>query len=116
MTVDSFNAFIDKWIRPSTIVIVFGAIVWGVQLNFITLEQAKSISALQKEVSRVREQQVKDEFDLQKTAILLERTSANLAKLREDYYEHAREAERWKQRILSNEERTKPLNNRGSFQ
>lgn len=108
MTVDSFNLFIQKWVTPATVVIVFGAIVWGVQLNVLSLQHTRAIAANHEKIIQLESREIKTEFDLQRTALLLEQTSANLAELKTAHDNHIQEAERWKRRILLNEERTKP--------
>lgn len=104
MTVDSFNLFIQKWVTPATVVIVFGAIVWGVQLNIVSLQHAKAIAANHTAIESLAEKVISDEFDLQRTALLLEQTSANLAELKRATEQHASEAEKWKRQIIRNQD------------
>ena len=50
---DSFDRFTHRWITPATLVIVIGFIVWGVQLNIITLQSVERIAELNKEGLRM---------------------------------------------------------------
>lgn len=109
MTVDSFNAFIQKWVTPATVVIVFGAIVWGVQLNIVSLQNARGIAANGEKLDAMAERLVGDEFDLQRTALLLEQASANLANLEKEQRDHEAEAEKWKRQIIRNQDAIKRL-------
>lgn len=107
MTVDSFNAFINKWVTPATIVVVFGAIVWGVQLNIATLQNSKAHAANGVAIDKLAERVTADEFTQQKTALLLQQVSANLARLEQAAAAHNAEAEKWKRQIIRNQDALK---------
>lgn len=100
MTVDSFNAWIDKWIRPTTLVTVIGAIIWGVQLNFAILQQTE-INAQQASLI-VTLDEAHRELQLQeaRTSLLLDQVSVRLADVTKRVLEHDKEAEQWKRKIL----------------
>lgn len=104
MTIDSFNAFVQKWVTPATVVIVFGAIVWGVQLNLLSLQHTRAIAANHTAIKAINDRLTADEFSLQKTALLLEQTAARLAEVKRAADEHNREAEKWKRQIIRNQD------------
>jgi len=46
---DSFDRFTHRWVTPASLMVLFGAVVWGVQLNLITLQSVERIAALSEE-------------------------------------------------------------------
>jgi len=104
MTVDTFQSFIQKWVTPATIVIAFGAIVWGVQTNAITIQNAKAIEKQSLEFGSLASRIVQTELNAQRTAILLEQATSNLTRLQRAVNDHLTEAEAWKRRIIRNQD------------
>lgn len=43
----------EKWLNPTTAMALFGAVVWGIQLNFAVLQNTKDIGSLQTSQSEV---------------------------------------------------------------
>ncbi|WP_372743278.1 hypothetical protein [Neptunomonas sp.] len=105
MTMDAFNQWIDKWIRPTTVMIVVGAIVWGVQLNIVTLNHAELISAQNIRIAKMVAAQHQTEIELTRTAVLLDQIAQRLQETAEIVAIHNKEAEEWKRRIMLNERR-----------
>jgi len=85
----------DKFVSPAGVMILFGAIVWGIQLNFATLHNTQAIGEL-------RATQAEGVRLLNETALKMERISAMLGALERRHSEHLTEAELWKERILQN--------------
>lgn len=104
MSVDSFNLFVSKWVTPATVVIVFGAIVWGVQLNFLMLEHSRAIGLHAEKISTLGIEQKNLEFNAQKTAIILDQAVRSLSDIIIKIETHDAEAETWKRQILLNQQ------------
>jgi len=64
----------DKFFSPAGVMILFGAIVWGIQLNFATLQNTESIG----ELRASQEDGIKLLYE---ATIKLERTAATLDSL-----------------------------------
>ena len=111
MGVDSFNEFVKKWMTPATVLTAFGAVVWGVQLNIISVKNSETGAANAQAIRVLTERVTSDEFELQRTALLLEQTSANLAALKRASEAHNAEAEKWKRQIIRNQDELNRLNN-----
>ena len=43
---DSFDRFTHRWVTPATLLTLLGAVVWGVQLNLVTLDTVKNLAIL----------------------------------------------------------------------
>jgi len=103
---------LDKWITPTTLIAIFGGIVWGIQLNFIVLEHTKEIASIQRE-SDILDTMSQTNADsiIRLTAIIdeLERRIQSNSKHRE---QHEKEADDWKRTIIQNESRIKSLESR----
>jgi predicted phosphohydrolase len=85
----------EQWISPTSVAILVGAIVWGIQLNFATLENSKDIGSLTGKQEKLIEMQ-------HETAAKMERITTVLENLEERHREHLDEAALWKERILEN--------------
>lgn len=113
MTVDAFNAFIQKWVTPATVVIVFGAIVWGVQLNILSLQHAQAIARNHEAVKSLDQRLTSAQFDAQKMALLLEQATQHLAAVQKSLDDHYREAEQWKRQIIRNQDAIERIDENG---
>lgn len=103
MTVENFNSWMDKWIRPSTLMAAIGAIVWGVQLNVATINQQSEIAENNSAIKQLIEHQAQIDINQAETAILLNQVAIQLKEDRQILLDHLKEAEEWKRRIILNE-------------
>lgn len=72
------DRLMEKWFTPATLTIVFGGVVWGVQLNF-------AVTQLVEEIGRVKASAVRAELradtmseSLVRAAVILERVERRL--------------------------------------
>ena len=105
---DSFQEFTSKWITPATLVIMFGAIVWGIQLNVAVMQNAKAIAALTTTLEGVKEKQAEHDLAWARAVVIQDQLLERLAINTETLNAHLGEAEDWKRRILMNEQRVSP--------
>lgn len=63
----------ETWVNPTTIMVLFGAIVWGVQLNFSVLQNTKEIGYLGSSQQKILQIQQDMVVQNTKTAVILER-------------------------------------------
>ena len=67
----TLNQIIQKWSGPTGVVVLFGAIIWGVQLNLATLSLVEEVT-----IMRQQHEELKDEVNglssqvLRMTAVL----------------------------------------------
>lgn len=59
----------ETWLNPTSVMVLFGAIVWGVQLNFSVLQNTKDISTVATVQSKIL--QIQQEMSTQNTRIWL---------------------------------------------
>lgn len=70
----------EKWLNPTTAMAIFGAIVWGIQLNFIALQNREDIGKLEATQTRIVDLvQAQQEQSIRQTVLLeqLERRIRN---------------------------------------
>ena len=104
---DSFNEFIQKWITPLTLLTFFGAIVWGVQLNIITIQHTEAIASQQRQLHILEEDDNTTAISLAQGIIVQQQMVRALERIEKKVTRHAEEAEEWKRRIILNEQRLK---------
>ena len=72
------KVLLDKWTGPAGILIMFGAIVWGVQLNFAVLALTDELAAQRVILERNMEQSNEVTLSVAKAATLLESLTRQL--------------------------------------
>lgn len=98
----SFRRFVDKWVTPTTVITMFGAIVWGLTL---TNNQTNLIRS-----DELQNQQIRDLSDsvssimltANRQTLLLDQVSRRMEQIVQQMREHEQEAEKWKRRIDAN--------------
>lgn len=65
----------ETWVNPTTAMVLFGAIVWGIQLNFSVLQNSKEIGYLGASQSKIIQLQQDMVVQNTKTALILERVT-----------------------------------------
>ena len=78
---DSFDRFTHRWITPASIMVLFGAVVWGVQLNLITLQSVERIAALSEQSIDLSRKVAALEAHRYEISALLASTAATLDKI-----------------------------------
>ena len=101
---DKFGDFLNKWITPVTLTAIFGAIIWGVQLNIATLNTTKQVASLLVEYQTLEREITALDRSVSRIAIILDNLENRIARTEEVVEEHNKEAEEWKRRILLNEQ------------
>jgi septal ring factor EnvC (AmiA/AmiB activator) len=101
----------DKWVNPTTMMVLFGAIVWGIQLNFAVLQNTKElgqVQATQQKVVVIQQEMQRQSIRLATLLETMERNQERNTKLLEETNKHVlereKEAEGWKKRIEGNED------------
>jgi len=105
MTQDSFKLFISQWVTPFTLVIAFGAVVWGIQLNYATLQNTKRLGAQAAEIRLIRDQDISANLILVRATLLQDQLEKRLVRVERAQAVHDKEAEAWKRKIIKNESR-----------
>lgn len=62
----------DKWINPSSMIALFGGVVWGVQLNFAVLANSDNIGQLRGRTQKVEITDQKQNTQLARISVILE--------------------------------------------
>lgn len=94
---------LSNWLSPAGVLVLFGGIVWGIQLNIAVVENAKAISKLTKAVEVEEAINVAQNETLARTAVILDNITERLRAAEGHVVEHDRDAEQWKRRIIRNE-------------
>jgi cell division protein FtsL len=102
MTLEQFS---EKWITPSSLMILIGAIIWGVQLNAAVLDLAREISKLEQRVAQNTTINVAQNESLIKLGTIVDGIEKRIQKAEHHVIEHERDSEIWKRRIQANEAR-----------
>lgn len=95
----------DKWMSPAGLMVVFGGLVWGIQLNFAVLTQQADIAGLKEAYDK--QQQINHEHALQMTriALLIDQVVEKVERLDRDSGKHEAESGLWKRMIENNKTR-----------
>ena len=98
----TFRRFVDKWVTPTTIAMMFGAIVWGLNLTntqknliAVTAEHGVDIKYIYQEISKLRL------TDGEQT-LLLDQIAKRVERMHQADLKHFEEAEVWKRKIERN--------------
>ena len=105
---DSFQEFTSKWITPATLLIMFGAVVWGIQLNVAVVANAKAVGAVTASQKDLQAKQAEHDLAWARAVVIQEQLLERLATNEESLDNHLIEAEQWKRKILQNETRISP--------
>ena len=101
--VGSFRRFMDKWVTPTTIAILFGAIVWGVQLNVLTMNLVESDAEQNEKIEKLADAVNSMSFNSTRQSLIMDATVQKLTELDAKLADHMKAAEKWKRRIIANE-------------
>jgi len=106
----------DKWINPTTVMVLFGAIVWGIQLNFAVLQNTKDIGQVAGTQQKIVEIQQTIQQNTIRLSVLIEemqkhqeRNTQLLERTNKYVIDREREAAGWNKRIEGNEQDIKDL-------
>jgi hypothetical protein len=106
---DRFSEFLKQWTAPTVLLslalLVFGGIVWGIQINFTLVKLVESDAAFESALDKQKEYQAADRVSMAKITLVLDRLVSEVKVNRKAIAEHNTEAEKWKRRILLNEQR-----------
>ena len=100
----SGNSIIEEWTKPAGLMVVFGLIVWGVQLNWGVIKALGDNEKQYQVQQELVEKQGAVSQNVQKSAVLLNLLLEDFHDLERRVIDHQAEAERWKERIRQNTE------------
>ncbi len=93
----------DRWVNPTTALALIGGIVWGVQLNMLTVSTAEKTAGLEALHAQIQLELRDMRINQEKQTIILDSLLRQVTTMDTDMESHIREAESWKQRIIQNE-------------
>lgn len=105
----TLKMLIDKWSGPAGLMVIFGLIVWGVQLNVATITQTRLIERNQANIELLLDKVGQSELNAARTAIILDQIDARSRVNQQDIRAHNKEAETWKQQIIRNQDSIEAL-------
>lgn len=65
----------EAWTTPAAFLVLFGGIVWGVQLNFVVLQHTKEIATLQQNQNKIVELMSEQSERCLRTTLLIDSLS-----------------------------------------
>lgn len=93
----------NEWLGPllaALSTIVTGAVVWGIQLNYMMLKHTSQISFLEKQFES-HEIEARAYFEqANKTATILDHVEKRLERLDRKFDKHDEASDEWRQRVL----------------
>lgn len=93
------SKFAEQWTTPTGIMIIFGCVVWGVQLNMAVMSLNERVTAASTRTGANESALVVVSQNNLKTALIIEHLQTEVAEVVEKSEEHSKEAEEWKRRI-----------------
>ena len=103
------NELLEKWASPAGILVLFGGIVWGVQLNVATMNLTKQMAVMDGKSEELSHEMAKISQNNVRTSMILATLTKDVEKAVNHVHDHEKESEDWKRRIMLNEERLKKL-------
>ena len=103
------NELLEKWISPAGILVLFGGVVWGVQLNVATMNLTKQMSGLSGKTDELSHEMSEIAQNNVRTSMILSALTKDIDRALEHTEEHERDSEDWKRRIMLNEQRLKDM-------
>jgi ribosomal protein S15P/S13E len=100
---------LEKWASPAGVLIMFGGVVWGVQLNIATMNLTKELSAIDGRTNELSKELVEVSKNTIRTSVILNSISKEVDNAMNHVESHKEDAEDWKRRILINEQRLKDM-------
>jgi len=106
---EKITSLFDKWITPTTLITIFGGIVWGIQLNFVVLEHTKQIAAIEKESYSIEAMTHTNAQSIIRITTMLDSIERRVNQNTQHAESHEQSAEKWKRNIIQNQSRIKAL-------
>jgi chromosome segregation ATPase len=100
-----------NWITPSGVMLMIGGITWGVQLNIHAMLMVKRIGRHESRIDGHDAVLREITTELAKVSIILQQVERDVMRAADHIEEHNSEAESWKRRIVTVEERIKSMGN-----
>lgn len=95
----------SKWATPSGLLILFGAVAWGVQLNVAIINLTDKVSELDVKTDATLTTQAEIAANVLRATVLMGEMEKDMMAVMRHVDEHNDESEAWKQRIIRLEER-----------
>ena len=105
----TFKMLVDKWSGPAGLMVLFGAIVWGVQLNIGMLRLVEEMERNRLNIELLLERNAEIELNAARTALILDQIDNRLREDHLDLKNHLTEAEQWKREIIRNQDAIEAL-------
>lgn len=96
----SFASIIDSWTTPTGIAVIFGCIVWGVQLNYAIMSLTSEVTKLTATTAENKESIDSTARMLLETSLVLKQIQRDMADALVEIEDHDKESDDWKQRII----------------
>ena len=101
----------DKWVNPTTVVILFGAVVWGIQLNVVVLDHTEKL-AKNTTKNELQDSELRAHSEaLIRLSTILDSLERRVEKNTVHSRSHETESEEWKRIIMQNESRISNIEN-----
>ena len=100
----------SKWATPAGLTIMFGAIVWGVQLNFAIINLTDKLGEIDAEADVSQRTQRDIAATVLKATLMMDEMEKDVLAVVKHVNDHNKESAEWKQRILILEERLRRAN------
>lgn len=99
---DKLSEFLGRWNTPAGWMILFGAIVWGIQLNYTVIQLVDTLA--EERAARLEMTNTLTEIVVTqaKTTVLIDNMMKRVERIDQHVDDHDREAEKWKDIILQN--------------
>ena len=73
--------WVDKWVTPTTLLTIFGGVVWGIQLNFAVLNHASQLAQIDSEMLAHEQDSKKYIAVIERSTVILDNIERRLHNL-----------------------------------
>jgi hypothetical protein len=106
---EPMRSWLDKWVTPTTVLALIGAIIWGIQLNAAVIGQVAAIARLDTRITAQNAISHDHSEQLIKLASIIDGMERRIESNTAHRVEHERDAQGWKHRIVTNEEKLRHI-------
>ncbi len=90
----------ERWMGPTGVAIIAGGIIWGIQLNYATMNLTSQVARITKDVEIHDSQLDEVSANLLRTTIVLQNMEEEMSEAVGIVKEHNDASEEWKRRII----------------
>ena len=73
--------WVERWVTPTTLLTVFGGVVWGIQLNFAVLHHSTQLAKINTEMIAHEQDSKKYIAVIERSTVILDNIERRLSKL-----------------------------------